>query len=63
MAITFPCQCGRQLTAPDTAAGLRARCPRCQAKVRVPAVPVERPKPTDTDSWRFLLTRAKAKRP
>jgi hypothetical protein len=56
MAITFLCPCGRMLSAPDTAAGRRARCPHCQATVRVRAVPAARPKPTDTDSWRVLMT-------
>lgn len=36
MPITFTCTCGKQLHAPDSAAGRRARCPRCQSVVIVP---------------------------
>jgi uncharacterized paraquat-inducible protein A len=61
MAIVFPCQCGRQLSAPYNATGLRAKCPRCGATTRVPAAPVNRPDPTDTDTWRFLISQAKRK--
>jgi tRNA A-37 threonylcarbamoyl transferase component Bud32 len=39
--ITFPCsQCGRQLRAPDEAAGKKVKCPRCGA-----ATPTTRPVP------------------
>ena len=62
MAIVFPCPCGRQLSAPETAAGLKAHCPRCGAPTRVPAVPLVRPNPTDTDSWRLLMSQWPANR-
>jgi uncharacterized RDD family membrane protein YckC len=36
--IVFPCsQCGRQLQAPETAAGKQARCPECGAIGQIPA--------------------------
>ena len=60
MAIVFPCPCGRELAAPDLAARLRAICPRCGATVRVPATADSRPDPTDTNSWRMLVSRAKS---
>jgi hypothetical protein len=63
MAIVFFCQCGRQATAPDTAAGLRSRCPRCGVPVRVPAAPQRRPDPLDTPSWLFLKSQAKNQSP
>jgi hypothetical protein len=59
ITFTFTCQCGRELAAPATAAGRRARCPQCQATVRVPAAPVARPEPTDPDTWQVLMTWAK----
>jgi hypothetical protein len=36
MSITFACDCGRTINAPDTAAGKRARCPGCGDLVKVP---------------------------
>jgi biopolymer transport protein ExbD len=38
MNVKFPCPgCGKQLTAPESAAGRRSTCPRCGTKVTVPA--------------------------
>ena len=38
MMIKFLCpQCGRKLSAPESAAGQRRRCPNCRMKVEVPA--------------------------
>ncbi len=37
MAIEFRCGCGRALTAPESAAGRRGRCPGCGAIFAVPA--------------------------
>jgi RsiW-degrading membrane proteinase PrsW (M82 family) len=37
MPIDFSCTCGKTLKAPDTAAGRKARCPRCQSIVTVPS--------------------------
>lgn len=37
--ITFLCSCGARLQVPDTAAGKKSRCPKCQAAVRVPPGP------------------------
>lgn len=34
--IRFKCDCGRELKAPSTATGRRAKCPKCQAVVVVP---------------------------
>jgi hypothetical protein len=40
MAIKVPCEsCGKTLTAPDSAAGKRVRCPNCQAIQRLPEAP------------------------
>lgn len=33
-----PCSCGARLTVPDTAAGKRARCPKCAGAVPIPDV-------------------------
>jgi len=41
MIIKFACpQCGRKLTAPDSAAGKRRTCPSCRMKVNVPEGPL-----------------------
>jgi phage FluMu protein Com len=61
MAIVFACACGRELSAPDAAKGLKAKCPRCQATLRVPAILVSRPHPTETESWRLLVSQAKGR--
>jgi len=38
MAIQFPCSgCGNQLSVPDSAAGKKARCPKCSTVIAVPA--------------------------
>ena len=37
--ITFLCSCGARLKVPDDSAGKHARCPKCKAKVLVPARP------------------------
>lgn len=50
MAIEFSCsQCGRQLRVPDDSAGKMARCPGCQAVLRIPGggLPSELPKAGD----------------
>jgi hypothetical protein len=36
VSITFACDCGRTVNAPDTAAGKRARCPGCGDLIKVP---------------------------
>ena len=36
VSISWHCECGRSLKAPDTAAGKRARCPACQKVNQVP---------------------------
>jgi uncharacterized paraquat-inducible protein A len=63
MPIVFACTCGRQLSVPDAAASLRARCPRCGATVRVPAATEARPDTLSSGSWVMLVKKAKAKRP
>ncbi|HVT80461.1 MAG TPA: PrsW family glutamic-type intramembrane protease [Phycisphaerae bacterium] len=40
MSIDFTCACGKTLHAPDGAGGKKARCPKCQAVVRVPEVEI-----------------------
>ncbi|MCU0703090.1 MAG: hypothetical protein MUF18_03770 [Fimbriiglobus sp.] len=48
MSITFNCGCGERLEVDDELAGLQARCPYCEAVVRVPAaapMPAKRAKP------------------
>jgi hypothetical protein len=60
MAILFACKCGRTLMAPPLAAGLRSRCPDCGDTVTVPLAPAHRPEPTDTETWRRLIGRAKS---
>jgi uncharacterized paraquat-inducible protein A len=37
LSITFACDCGRTINAPDTAAGKRARCPGCGDLIKVPS--------------------------
>lgn len=34
--ITVTCKCGKRLTAPDSAAGRRAKCPACGAGLMIP---------------------------
>jgi hypothetical protein len=36
LSITFACDCGRTINAPDTAAGKKARCPGCGDLIKVP---------------------------
>lgn len=44
MPIEFKCHCGQRLKVADTNAGKRAKCPKCQAELRVPdATPAETP--------------------
>ena len=38
MPIKVSCSCGKTLTAPDAAAGKKAKCPACGQIVPVPAV-------------------------
>ena len=63
MAIVFPCPCGRELSAPDLAAGLWVRCPRCATLSLVPVVSLARPDPTDSETWRLLVRRALSQNP
>ncbi len=37
MAITFSCECGKQMTAKDEFAGRKIKCPKCGKVVRIPA--------------------------
>jgi hypothetical protein len=59
MPISFHCSCGERLEVDDELAGRQARCPYCEAVVRVPAAgsprPAKRAKPVapaDTDDDR-----------
>jgi uncharacterized paraquat-inducible protein A len=63
MAIVFACGCGREIAAPDLAAGQRTHCPRCGAVLRVPAASEIRPDPAHALTWKMLVGRAKAARP
>ncbi|HEX8200192.1 MAG TPA: hypothetical protein VF590_06870 [Isosphaeraceae bacterium] len=63
MSIVFSCQCRREISVPDAAAGLRARCPRCGATVPVPLASRRRPDPFDSPSWRFLISQAEGRNP
>jgi hypothetical protein len=45
MPIRVSCECGKQLQAPDAAAGKKVRCPGCLAAVAVPAQAPAPPKP------------------
>ena len=36
MPISVTCPCGKKLTAPDTLAGKRAKCPACKELVKIP---------------------------
>jgi len=42
MTIRFQCPSGHRLTAPDSRAGQRVRCPRCRQPVSVPGEPQEK---------------------
>ena len=39
MTVTFSCDCGREIAAPDCEAGQRMLCPGCFELVRVPVLP------------------------
>jgi hypothetical protein len=40
--IVVTCQCGQKLSAPDSAAGKKARCPKCGAVLAIPVPPANR---------------------
>jgi hypothetical protein len=63
MAIRFDCLCGQKIKAPDNAAGLKVRCPRCGEQQRVPMAFQSRPDPLTSGSWISLVKLAKADRP
>jgi hypothetical protein len=62
MPIIFSCTCGRPITAPDAAKGLRAHCRCCGAEVRVPTTSDPRSAPSDSAIWRALSSQAEAVR-
>lgn len=48
MPIDFICTCGQTLSAPESQAGWRVRCPRCNAEVTVPSAGGQAPQAAST---------------